>query len=135
MNPTSKAINMILRGDKDKFKNLMEEIIQDRVATLLENFYKETSKSILETIKLDTVLSKVENNTPIKEQIQIPSSFTTKDGIHVVLTEEQIIKITKLYENLNNNSKERLLKLLTESGDAVNRILNLSKIERKSNVK
>lgn len=135
MNPLSKAISMILRGDFDKFKTILQEALEDRAGLVLQEIYKESSKTILSEYQvvqesLKTELSVNSTNTP-----EIPSSFTTKDGIHVTLTPEQITGIIKLYENLNNNSKERLLKLLTESEEAVNRILNLTKIERKSNVK
>jgi len=133
MNPLIKAINMVLRGNKDVFKTILEEALEDRASSLLEQIYKENSKNILKELASFQYTDTQEK--PENVPIDIPASFTTKDGIFINLTPEQVDGISKLYENLNNNSKERLLKLLTESGEAVNRILNLSKIERKTNVK
>ena len=134
MNPLSKAINMILRGNDNKFKTILNEVLVDRATSILEVFYKQKSKEILKEIQ-EMVIINPSISLKVSESCKIPSSFITKDGVAITLTDEQIDKISKLYENLNNNNKERLIKLLTESEEAVNRIINLSKTERKSNVK
>ena len=134
MNPLTKAINMILRGNDSGFKSILNEALADRAALILETIYKQNSKDILKQLQELQINSSLNTENSVLNEFKVPSSFTTKDGKHISLTPEQTEKISKLYENLNNSSKERLIKLLTESEEAVNRILNLSKIERKSNV-
>jgi hypothetical protein len=131
MNHLSKAINMILRGDVNKFKNILEEALRDRAALFLEAAYKEESENILKNIEI--IKENLKNPIlEIKEtqEFTVPSVHHTKDGKTITLTEEQVNSITKLYKSLNNSSKERLLKLLSESEDSINRIINLAKFER-----
>jgi hypothetical protein len=132
MNPYTKAINMVLRGDTNKFKNIMEEALRDRAASLLEEKYYQEGMEILFNDTIEIPSAPVQQ---ITEELVLEPSFTTKDGSVIELTEEQINSVGKLYKNLNNNNKERLLKLLSESEESVNKILNLAKIQRNKNGK
>lgn len=135
MNHLNKAINMILRGDLNKFKNIIEESLVERTTIMMESLYKQESKNVLNNV-LEITNFKVPVTEQKQEQFVIPQSYTTKDGKSVSLTEEQINNVSKLYKNLNNNSRERLVRLLYESEESLNRIINLAKIERnKKNVK
>lgn len=135
MNHLERAINFILRGDSIKFKNILQESLQDRAAVLMEQIYRNTSQDLLKILN-NTAESTQLNNPPIiTEDVKISSVYHTKDGNVVQLSEEQVQSITKLYKNLNTSSKERLLKLLSESEQAINRIVNLAKIEESKNGK
>jgi hypothetical protein len=126
---------MILRGDTNKFKNIMEEALTDRATTIMESLYKEQSKAIVNEIKTE-ILPPVPVTKSVTSEISpICEVYVTKDGKTISLTKEQVESVTKLYKNLNNSNKERLLKLLSESEDSINRIIKLAKFERNKNVK
>jgi hypothetical protein len=137
MNPYNKAINMVLRGDLNKFKNIMEEALRDRAAALLEQFYYKKAENILNDIEISNTTEAITNSVPVPvlEEYKILSVYTTKDGNTVELNEEQVESVSKLYKNLNNSNKERLIKLLSESVESINRILNLAKLQRNNNGK
>ena len=134
MNHLNKAINMILRGDTDKFNNILHESLKQRAVDLLEKKYYEISSEVLLNAKPD-----ITPQEPIKEETAIISPirsvYSTKDGKTINLTTEEVQAVSKLYEKLNNNNQQRMLRLLSESEEAINRIINLAKIERTKHVK
>jgi len=122
MNTLNRLLTMVLRGKKDQFNTVLQEELKERVSILLEIAYKNEAKNALfskiiselnEQVKHDTLQLKLENNTVVN------------------LTKTEINQITKLYESLNNDNKERMLKLLTESQESVNRVLNLARLNDK----
>lgn len=135
MNPFNKAINMVLRGDLNKFKNIMEEALRERASGVLERLYYEQADIILNSIETSNNPKIITESAPVLEEFKVSSVYTTKDGNTVRLNEEQIESISKLYKNLNNSNKERLVKLLSESVESINRIINLAKLQRNNNGK
>ena len=61
------------------------------------------------------------------------SSYQLRDGAVGILTESQQDSVGKLYKSLNTDNRQRLVKLLSESQESFNRILNLAKIESTKN--
>jgi hypothetical protein len=126
MNPLVNAINFILRGEKDKFKNVLNEALIDRATDLMEK----QAKSL--EFKGITPIIVSENTKPVIQKQEIKfmpqSSYLLRDGTSFELNKEQQVSISKLYESLNNNNKERLVKLLSESQESIKRIINLAKI-------
>ena len=61
------------------------------------------------------------------------SSYQLRDGSVGVLNETQQESVGKLYKSLNTDNRQRLVKLLAESQESFNRILNLAKIESTKN--
>jgi len=137
MNTTKRMVEMLLRGKGDQFKNIMKEELIHRASVLLEKLYKNNSKNVLAD---DSKTEQCKNNEIVTtqdmaEQVKIPTKFvpeTTyylKDGNLGILNESEKQLISKLHEKLNNINKERLVKLLSESKESFNRILNLAKVE------
>lgn len=139
MNTTVRLVEMILRGKMDQFKTVMKEELIHRTSILMEKLYKNISENILEELKL------LENNIPavVKETKKIEileknnkkfipeTTYYLKDGNLGILNNSEKELISKLYEKLNNTNKERMVKLLSESKESFNRVLNLAKIENK----
>jgi hypothetical protein len=125
---------MILRGKSDQFKTVMIEELRERAAILMESLFKTESKSILNTqsqepvkqIKEETVIAPI-----LVPQFQPQNSYQLKDGNIGVLDADQRQMVSELYKKLNNDNKQRMVKLLSESKESFNRVLNLAKIERK----
>lgn len=61
------------------------------------------------------------------------SSYQLRDGAVGILTESQQDSVGKLYKSLNTDNRQRLVKLLSESQESFNRVLNLAKIESTKN--
>jgi hypothetical protein len=124
---------MILRGKNDQFKTVMIEELRERAAILMESLFKTESKSILNTPETPVKQIKEEVAiTPILvPQFQPQNSYQLKDGNIGILDANQRQMVSELYKKLNNDNKQRMVKLLSESKESFNRVLNLAKIERK----
>lgn len=133
MSITNRLVEMILRGHPDKFKAILQEELRHRAAGLMEKIYKEESKKILETLEKTVSIPAKETGLPVQQKDAfIPeSTYKLKDGNIGILTEEEAQMVSKLYENLNTDNKERLKKLISESQEAFNRILKLAKTQYK----
>lgn len=138
MSTSKRLVQMILRGQADKFKNVLQEELKERAGLILEELYKNQSSVILDSIVEEAAVitvSNQENSTPnntIKEEKFIPqSTYKLKDGGIGILTDAEKTVVSKLYESLNNNNKERMVKLLSESQESFNRILKLAKSQNK----
>lgn len=134
MNTPNRLVDMILRGKSDQFKTVMIEELRERAAILMESLFKSESKSILNSqpqepvkqIKEETVIAPI-----LVPQFQPQNSYQLKDGNIGVLDADQRQMVSELYKKLNNDNKQRMVKLLSESKESFNRVLNLAKIERK----
>ena len=134
MNTPNRLVDMILRGKSDQFKTVMIEELRERAAILMESLFKTESKSILNTqsqepvkqIKEETVIAPI-----LVPQFQPQNSYQLKDGNIGVLDADQRQMVSELYKKLNNDNKQRMVKLLSESKESFNRVLNLAKIEKK----
>jgi hypothetical protein len=133
MSTTKRLVEMILRGHPDKFKSILQEELRYRAAGLMEKIYKEESKKILEILEETVAVPKKQEVVPTQvKDIFVPeSAYKLKDGNMGILTEEEAQMVSKLYENLNNDNKERLKKLISESQEAFNRILKLARAQYK----
>jgi len=134
MNTPNRLVDMILRGKNDQFKTVMIEELRERAAILMESLFKTESKSILNTQSQDSVKQIKEEVaiTPILiPQFQPQNSYQLKDGNIGILDADQRQMVSELYKKLNNDNKQRMVKLLSESKESFNRVLNLAKIERK----
>lgn len=133
MNTPNRLVDMILRGKNDQFKTVMIEELRERAAILMESLFKTESKSILNTPETPVKQIKEEVAiTPILvPQFQPQNSYQLKDGNIGILDANQRQMVSELYKKLNNDNKQRMVKLLSESKESFNRVLNLAKIERK----
>lgn len=135
MNTLIRLVEMILRGQNDKFKSVLQEELRERASVLLERIYQTESKKIFETIQAEVLTQQAKpNSTPIvpdKPKFIPESSYKLKDGNVGVFTAEEKELISKLHESLNNDNKERMVKLLSESLESFNRVLKLAKIHNK----
>jgi hypothetical protein len=120
---------MVLRGRNDQFNAVLQEELKERAAVLIETVYKAEAKKALE---LQNIVAQSQQKVQENVQISAPfvESLVLKDGNTIQLTNEQYNDICKLYKSLNNDNKERMLKLLSESQQSVNRVLNLAKNNR-----
>jgi hypothetical protein len=134
MNTPNRLVDMILRGKSDQFKTVMIEELRERAAILMESLFKTESKSILNTQSQEPV-KQIKEETAIApiliSQFQPQNSYQLKDGNIGVLDADQRQMVSELYKKLNNDNKQRMVKLLSESKESFNRVLNLAKIERK----
>lgn len=131
MSNKKRLIEFVLHGKPDKFKTVLKEEITNRAVDFLYN------KTFLERQNI------FNNIKPVKEELvtesvkndDIPfypeTSYQLKDGNLGILDFEDRNNISKLYENLNNDNRKRMLKLLSESQETFNRIVKLAKIENK----
>ena len=126
---------MILRGRNDQFQAILGEELRERTATLMESMYRDESKKLLESIVKPAntpVFVKVEvPKQAVFEKIMFEKTYQLKDGNIGSLNEEDREMVSKLYKNLNNDNKERMVKLLSESQETFNRVLNLARLENK----
>jgi len=131
-----RLVNMILRGHADKFKSILQEELQERASVLMEELYRIESSKILESIepvKTQQITEKTQPEAKETTKKFIPeSTYQLRDGGLGILNTEEKGLITKLYESLNNDNKERLVKLLSESQESFNRILKLAKSQIKN---
>lgn len=131
-----RLVNMILRGHADKFKTILQEELRERAATLMEEVYKLESIKILEIMETATsspIMEKTKQELkPTTPKFVPESTYQLRDGGIGILNSEEKNLITKLYESLNNDNKERLVKLLSESQESFNRVLKLAKTQTKN---
>ena len=123
---------MILRGKNSQFNTVLSEELRERASVLMENLYREETKKLLEC-----ATQVVASVVPVKEEVQrtetayIEARYELKDGNIGVLAESDRKLVSELYKNLNNENKERMVKLLSESQETFNRVLNLARLENK----
>lgn len=125
---------MILRGKNKQFHTVLSEELRERAAVLMEKIYRDETKNLLESVMPLVVPSspvEKQEKQQITETFYIEKAYQLKDGNVGVLTEEDREMVSKLYKNLNNDNKQRMAKLLSESQESFNRVLNLAKIENK----
>lgn len=121
---------MVLRGKNVQFKNILEEELQERAAILMEAVFKKEAEKCVHTPVLPVKITEsVELAPTVLVENTINSVLVLKDGNTVKLTESQVNDISKLYKNLNNDNKERMVKLLSESIESVNRILKIARLK------
>ena len=119
MNTLNRLLTMVLRGKRDQFNTVLQEELKERAAVIMEAVYKAEAGGLLHPTTNKNVIN--ENVLHLKLQ----------DKNTIKLTETEKEQIFKLYESLNNDNKERMLKLLTESQESVNRVLNLARLNYK----
>ena len=132
MSTAQRLVQMILRGKPDQFNTIIKEYLNERASVMMEQVYLEQSKNILEIIKpiqAQLELSKSES-VPVTQFIP-ENSYQLRDGAVGILNETQQEAVGKLYKSLNTDNRQRLVKLLSESQESFNRVLNLAKIESK----
>ena len=136
MSTTNRLVKMVLRGKPDQFNTIIKEYLNDRASIMMEQIYLEQGKNILkllEPIQNELNESKTSLILPTLSEFIPESSYQLRDGGIGVLTENQQESVGKLYKSLNNDNRQRLVKLLSESQESFNRILNLAKIESTKN--
>ena len=135
MSTQKRLINFVLHGSADKFKTVLKEEMTNRAVDMIYNKTLLEQQEILKNIK--TITNIPADLSPVTESVKFypENSYQLKDGNVGILDHKERENISKLYENLNNSNKERLLKLLTESQQSFNRIVKLAKIESKKDNK
>ena len=129
MKTTKRLIEFVLHGDSDKFKRVLGEEITNRITDLMKEVYVAEANALLQ---LPPVLDCPEKPQPIQEntvEFYPEKLYELKDGNIGILDKKEQELISKLYENLNNDNKERMVKLLSESKESFNRVLKLAKLE------
>lgn len=125
---------MILNSKNDQFWTVLNEELRERTAIVMEKMYKNQTKKLLETTtKSTTIISsdKLQENLQNIKSVYIDKTYQLKDGGLGVLSEQDREMVSKLYKNLNNDNKERMVKLLSETQETFNRVLNLARLENK----
>ena len=125
---------MILRGKNKQFHTVLSEELRERAAALMEKIYRNETKKLLESVAplmISSTPIKKQEKQQITETFYAEKTYKLKDGNVGVLAEEDREMVSKLYKNLNNENKERMVKLLSESQESFNRVLNLAKVENK----
>ena len=128
---------MILRGKNSQFNTVLSEELRERASVLMEKLYREETKNLLEQVTQVLPVS----IAPVKEEVQQPevffveSRYQLKDGNVGLLAESDRKLVSELYKTLNNENKERMSKLLSESQETFNRVLNLARLENKKGTK
>jgi pyruvate dehydrogenase complex dehydrogenase (E1) component len=130
MSTLNRMLTMILRGRNDQFNVVLQEELKERASILMEKVYQEQTKDIIKTIKTFKSIDESESIFAVSVSVPFSNLLQLRDGNNVELTSEQFENISKLYKSLNNDSKERLVKLLSESQMSVNKIINLAKNSR-----
>lgn len=137
MNTPQRLVDMILRGKNSQFNTVLSEELRERSSVLMEKLYREETKNLLEQVAQVLPVSV----TPVKEEVQQPEAFFVesryqlKDGNVGLLAESDRKLVSELYKILNNENKERMSKLLSESQETFNRVLNLARLENKKGTK
>ena len=131
MNNKKRLIEFVLHGQPDKFKTVLKEEITNRAVDFLYNVKMSESSKLFDGIKS----SEPRDTTKQIQESVIPfypeASYELKDGNTGILASNERANISKLYENLNNDNRKRLLKLLGESQESFNRIVKLANLESK----
>jgi hypothetical protein len=137
MNTPQRLVDMILRGKNSQFNTVLSEELRERSSVLMEKLYREETKNLLEQVAQVLPVSV----TPVTEEVQQPEAFFVesryqlKDGNVGLLAESDRKLVSELYKTLNNENKERMSKLLSESQETFNRVLNLARLENKKGTK
>ena len=132
MSTAQRLVQMILRGKPDQFNTIIKEYLNERASVMMEQVYLEESKNILEIIKPIQAQLELSKPEPVPVTQFIPeNSYQLRDGAVGILNETQQKAVGKLYKSLNTDNRQRLVKLLSESQESFNRVLNLAKIESK----
>jgi hypothetical protein len=137
MSTPQRLVDMILRGKNSQFNTVLSEELRERASVLMEKLYREETKNLLEQVTQVLPVS----IAPVKEEAQQPevffveSRYQLKDGNVGLLAESDRKLISELYKTLNNENKERMSKLLSESQETFNRVLNLARLENKKGTK
>jgi len=132
MSTAQRLVQMILRGKPDQFNTIIKEYLNERASFMMEQVYLEESKNILEIIKPIQAQLELSKPEPVPVTQFIPeNSYQLRDGAVGILNETQQEAVGKLYKSLNTDNRQRLVKLLSESQESFNRVLNLAKIESK----
>lgn len=137
MSTPQRLVDMILRGKNSQFNTVLSEELRERSSVLMEKLYREETKNLLEQVAQVLPVSV----TPVKEEVQQPEAFFVesryqlKDGNVGLLAESDRKLVSELYKTLNNENKERMSKLLSESQETFNRVLNLARLENKKGTK
>ena len=132
MSTAQRLVQMILRGKPDQFNTIIKEYLNERASVMMEQVYLEESKNILEIIKPIQAQLELSKPEPVPITEFIPeNSYQLRDGAVGILNETQQEAVGKLHKSLNTDNRQRLVKLLSESQESFNRVLNLAKIESK----
>ena len=137
MSTPQRLVDMILRGKNSQFNTILSEELRERASILMEKIYREETKNLLEQVTQVLPVSVA----PVKEEVQQPEAFFVesryqlKDGNVGLLAESDRKLVSELYKTLNNENKERMSKLLSESQETFNRVLNLARLENKKGTK
>ena len=133
MSTLNRLLQMVLRSKSDQFNTVLQEELRERAVSLMEAVYRKESESILKTVNLNPITEQTIPTLPAKttDGFSIEPLLQLRDGTTLELTETQIADISKLHKSLNNDNKERMVKLLSESQESVNRILNLARLNNR----
>jgi uncharacterized phage infection (PIP) family protein YhgE len=133
MSTLNRLLQMVLRSKSDQFNRVLQEELRERAASLVEALYRKENKNILKNINVIELTEQVNPVISVKseENYSISSLLQLRDGTTMELTETQIADISKLHKSLNTDNKERMIKLLSESQESVNRILNLARLNNR----
>lgn len=135
MNTSKRLIEMVLRGSADKFKTVLQEALRERASELIEELYQTQTKQLLNGVEqsiIESTLPQVSENKTEEFKFIPESSYQLKDGNIGILSSEERQLISKLYESLNNDNKERVVKLLSESQNSFNKVRKLAKTQSKN---
>lgn len=133
MSTLNRLLQMVLRSKSDQFNTVLQEELRERAASLMQAVYRKETESILKTVNLNPITEQTIPTLPTKttDGFSIEPLLQLRDGTTLELTETQIADISKLHKSLNNDNKERMVKLLSESQESVNRILNLARLNNR----
>jgi hypothetical protein len=131
MSISEKLVTMILRGHADKFKAILQEELQHRASIIMEEIYRIETGKLLESVEQAAPPAVVPTPTPVSVKFLPESAYKLKDGNIGILSPAEREMVGKLHESLNNDNKERMVKLLSESQESFNRILKLAKAQNK----
>jgi len=133
MSIPEKLVTMILRGHADKFKSILQEELQHRASIIMEKIYRIETGKLLESVEQAAPPAVVPAPTPTPVSVKFlpESAYKLRDGNIGILSPVEREMVGKLHESLNNDNKERMVKLLSESQESFNRILKLAKAQNK----
>lgn len=137
MKITKRIIESVLHDNPDKFKTVLKEEIKNRANDALYDTFLSESENILNLFKQVKVCEETNNPAPehTTNAFYPNKMYKLKDGNVGILEINEQEMISKLYENLNNDNKERMVKLLSESRDSFNRVLKLARLEESKRTK
>lgn len=132
MSTSKRLIEFVLNEQPDKFKTVLKEQITDRMVDSIYRLSLQERKDLFKnTIQLDNKPELQEIVQETVSEFYPEAKYTLKDGNIGILNSEERKNVSKLYENLNNGNKERMVKLLSESQESFNRVLKLANLESK----